>query len=381
MNPLIVVDPNIPFAKETFSPLGEVRLEEGRHINRTTVADADLLIVRSVTQVNADLLEGSRVRFVGTATIGTDHIGTEYLSKKGIAFADAAGSNANSVAEYLTAALLQLEEMLGASFDGRTIGVGGVGNVGRLVAEKAKILGMQVLLNDPPRAEKEGRAPFVSLQEVFEQAEVITLHTPLTREGNYPTYHLIGESDLDSMGKDAVLINTARGAVVDNQALLKSLEAGRIKAAVLDVWENEPEPDVQLLEKTTLATPHIAGYSLEGKVAGTQMIYDAACRHAGVEPHGRVNRFVEPLQNNVIEVTGQGREAIREAVNAAYNISEDDKNMRSILRLPPNERRSRFDQLRNEYRERREFASYTVTGSGLDSDTKGLIQDLGFSVV
>ncbi|HLG43654.1 MAG TPA: 4-phosphoerythronate dehydrogenase, partial [Nitrospirales bacterium] len=274
----IVADANIPLVEEAFGQLGQVTLLPGREIGPEQVRDADVLIVRSVTSVGPALLEGSRVRFVGSATIGLDHVDEVFLNRRGIAFAYAPGSNANSVAEYVIAALLALGR---ERYEGRTLGLIGVGRIGTLVQEKALALGMTVLANDPP-LERAGRAGLVSLDALLRGSDLVSCHVPLTREGPDATFHLLDEARLSLLQSHAVVINTARGPVVDNAALLRALRGGRIGGAVLDVWEHEPEPDPELIEAVTLGTPHIAGYSFDGKVNGTRMLYDAVC--AFLEP-------------------------------------------------------------------------------------------------
>ena len=376
----IVVDENIPLGKEAFSHLGEVILSPGRKIVWETVQEADLLVVRSITRVNRELLEGTPVRFVGTATIGTDHIDLPYLKESGITFADAAGCNANSVGEYTTAALLDLEAALGVSFVEKTMGIVGVGNVGKNVAEKARTLGMKVLLNDPPRAEREGPGGFVSLNEVLSESDVVTAHTPLEKGGKHPTYHLLGENELRAMKPGALLFNTSRGPVVDNKALLETLRSGHLSGALLDVWENEPTPDPALMAKVNIATPHIAGYSFDGKTTGTRMMYEAVCRFLDVEMVPAAELFNIPVDNPNLDLVSTGREALREAVFWAYPIQEDDRRMRDLIDLPEEERGERFDRLRKEYPVRREFHRYKVSGKHLTDEDCQTLKSLGFGL-
>jgi erythronate-4-phosphate dehydrogenase len=375
----ILADRNIPYATDVFSQFGEVELASGREISPALVRETDLLVVRSVTRVGPALLQGSKVRFVGTATIGVDHIDLDYLKSQGIAFADAAGSNANSVAEYVTAALCHLEESLGLSFAGKTMAVVGVGNVGTKVVEKSGALGMKVLQNDPPREEREGPKGFSPLSEALREADVLTLHTPLTREGDHPTYHLIGSKELASLKKGAFLFNTSRGAVAEGQALLDSLQSGLLGGAVLDVWEGEPNPDVRLVSLVSLGTPHIAGYSFDGKVKGTQMMAEAIACFLG-KPLAWPEGLPSPPENPVIRVTKEGREGIREAVLRACPIREDHKRMQPIAGLPGDQRSSLFDRLRKEYPIRREFSQYLVQGDCLSIKDRKEICNLGFRI-
>ncbi|MCG3195922.1 MAG: Erythronate-4-phosphate dehydrogenase [bacterium] len=373
----ILADRNIPFAVEVFSQFGHVRLASGREITPEMVREAEILVVRSVTRVDSALLEGSPVRFVGTATIGTDHIDLRYLKERGIVFADAAGSNATSVAEYVTAALLYVEQRDGISFEGKTLGVVGVGNVGSRVVRKGLALGMKVLRNDPPRAEREGPTGFVDLERVLVEADVVTLHTPLERGGAHPTFHLIGEAELSRLKPGSLLLNTARGAVVDNPALLRALKGGRLAGAVLDVWENEPDPDVDLVARTRIATPHIAGYSFDGKIAGTRMMAEAIGRFLGA-PFGWPEGLGAQERRSTVPLQGEGREAVRSAVLSAYPIGEDDARMRGILDLTPPERPAFFDRLRKEYPVRREFHQHAPPGGISDESALEILAALGF---
>jgi erythronate-4-phosphate dehydrogenase len=281
----IVADPNIPFVREAFGALGEIVFVPGRQMDAAIVRDADLLLVRSVTPVNAALLDGSRVKFVATATIGTDHIDLDYLQSRSIGFSSAAGSNANSVAEYVVTAMLEVAHRRKFRLRDKTLGVIGVGNVGTRVSRYAEALGMRVLRNDPPRARTERLTDFVPIERVLSDADIITLHVPLTKEGAHATHHMVAKDTLAALeDRRPILINTSRGAVVDNKALLKAIDGERLGGVVLDVWENEPNISPELLDVVEIGTPHIAGYSFDGKANGTQMIYEAACKFFGIEP-------------------------------------------------------------------------------------------------
>ncbi|MCX5634878.1 MAG: 4-phosphoerythronate dehydrogenase, partial [Planctomycetota bacterium] len=300
----IVADGNIPFVKECFSSLGEVKVVGGREITPTLIADTDILLVRSITPTGQDLLAGSRVRFVGTATIGFDHIDVDYLRKRNIGFASAPGSNANSVAEYVVAALLQVGQKYGITLEGKSIGILGVGNVGSRVAQKAAALGMKVYLNDPPlarkkfnrrergdRREENINKEYLPIEKLFD-CDFITLHTPLTFDGGDKTFHLADEKFFKSLKNGFVFLNTSRGGVADTSALKKVIREGKLQAAVLDVWENEPDIDPELLQMVDIATPHIAGYSFDGKVGGMFMIYKAACKHFGLKTKFNAESFL-----------------------------------------------------------------------------------------
>ncbi len=354
----IVADPNIPFVREAFGPHGEITLVPGRQITAETVREADALLVRSVTPVNESLLAGSRVQFVATATIGTDHVDERYLAAQGIGFASAAGSNANSVAEYVVAALLELAHRRRFRLRDKTLGVVGVGQVGSRVVQYARALGMRVLQNDPPRQRIERLPDFVTLDRLCAESDIITLHVPLTRQGSDATVHLFGKDRLASLEeRRPFLINTARGAVVDNKALLKAIDGDRIGGAVLDVWENEPNILPELLDVVDLGTPHIAGYSLDGKVNGTLMIYDAFCRHFQL-PATWQPRLPDGPRIEVSVGRGEDEEdLLRRVVRQVYDICADDAALRANVRD--------FDKLRAQYRVRREFHTVKLEGKGL----------------
>jgi len=358
----IVADGNIPFVKECFSSIGEVEIVSGRQIKPGVVADADILLVRSVTPVGLELLAGSKVRFVGTATIGFEHVDVDFLKCHHIGFASAPGSNANSVAEYVIAAMLEAGQKHGITLEGKSIGIIGVGNVGRRLAVKAEALGMRTYLNDPSLQRETGDAKYLPVEELF-GCDFVTLHTPLTFEGIDKTFHLADERFFKSLKKGCVFLNTARGGVVETNALKTAIRSGKIKAAALDVWENEPAIDVGLLETADIGTPHIAGYSFDGKVAGMIMIYKAACEYFEIEPRFDAALFLpEPVVAELEINAGRKseEEIIREAVRKIYDIKEDDKRMREILRLAAKERGAMFDRLRKEYPVRREFQNTQI---------------------
>jgi erythronate-4-phosphate dehydrogenase len=376
----IVADENIPCVREAFSHLGEVRLLHGRAISHEALLDANIMLVRSVTPVNAKLLQNSAVRFVGTATIGTDHIDTAYLGRQGIVFASAAGSNANSAAEYVVAALVHHAIKHGLSLEQLTLGVVGVGHIGSRVEKMAASLGMRVLLNDPPLARQTRDPKYLPLDALME-ADIITLHTPLTHEGEDATFHLFNAKRLHAMKRGSLLINTSRGAVVDNAALKAALQSGHLAAAILDVWENEPDVDVELLRLVEIGTPHIAGYSLDGKLNGTHQIYLAACEFLSVAPQWRLESALPPVSQPFISLSLAGRrneEILQSAIHHAYEIAVDDRRLRACLDMPPEEQGGYFDRLRRDYPVRREFHNYHVELSDNEVAFIKQLQALGF---
>ncbi len=376
--PRIVADENIPYVVEAFSTIGEVATVNGRTLTREMLAEADLLMVRSVTKVNAGLLEGTPVRFVATATIGLDHLDLDYLAAKGIPHASAPGSNANSVGEYVTCALLVLAKRRGLTLDGMTAGVVGVGNVGTQVVKKLEALGMTVLKNDPPLARKTGDPSYLPLDALFD-ADVITVHVPLTQDGEDPTYHMIDAGFLPKLKPGAILINSSRGSVADTQALLRYLDRRGRGPVVLDVWEGEPEISADLLAKVDLGSPHIAGYSFDGKVKGCQMIYKAACDFLGVDATWDPAEQLPAPEHPAVDVSrvgGGDEDMLREACLTVYDIEADDARLRKVLGMPEGERGPYFDRLRKEYPRRREFPNTRVAGASAAAAAK--LAALGF---
>lgn len=333
----IVCDENIAHAREFFASLGELICLPGRHLSAADIADADALIVRSVTNVTRELLAGSKVKFVGSATIGFDHIDLDYLRQANIAFAGAPGCNARAVVEYVLTALIALRA---ERLSELTVAVVGAGNVGGRLLWALDQLGVNSLMVDPfvSREQLAARFVFNQLPQQVDlaralQAEVICLHTPLTKTGVAPTYHLIGEQQIAALGAGSLLLNAGRGAVIDNQALLTRLQQHSDLDVVLDVWEGEPAISQALLDKVKIGSPHIAGYSAEGKLKGTQMVYQALCEY-----------FALPVAQPAI---APWQPAV------AYDIYADDRDLRGVF---PLEGAAGFDRLRKQYRHRPEAA-------------------------
>jgi erythronate-4-phosphate dehydrogenase len=372
----IVADANIPSAEEAFGNLGEIKLIPGRSIGPDHVHDADLLLVRSVTPVGAQLLDGSRVRFVGSATIGVDHVDLAYLRERGIAFAYAPGSNANSVAEYVITAMVALSYTPLAR---RSLGIIGLGRIGTLVQAKADAMGMSILANDPP-LERAGQGGLVPLDELLGSSDIVTCHVPLTGDGADPTFHLLDARTLSRLRPDAVVINTSRGPVVDNPDLLSALQRGRLAGAVLDVWEGEPLPDVKLIKAAAIATPHIAGYSVDGKIAGTRMLYEAACAFFKCPDQWRpiaLERDDVPIR---IDPSRTLEDIVESLVLHAYNIRRDDAAMKAIAGLPAPQRGVAFDRLRATYPARYEFENTSVFVPKSRDKIRRVLSAVGFAV-
>ncbi len=379
----IVADGNIPFVRECFSSIGEVKVVDGRQITPESVHDVDILLVRSITPVNEKLLAGSKVKFVATATIGFEHVDVDYLKSRNISFASAPGSNANSVAEYIVAALLSVGTKHKITLEGKSIGIVGVGNVGSNVAKKCLALGMRVKLNDPPLSRQTGDPKYQPLQELF-GCDFITLHTPLTFEGGDKTFHLAEEKFFASLKPGCVFINTSRGGVHDTVALKAAIRNKKVGATILDVWENEPNIDCELLRAVDISTPHIAGYSLDGKIVGMIMIYKDACEYFRLEPKYRISKDFPPSpivpQITIEKVGADQQQVLYETVQQVYCIDRDDFNMREIAMVRPEKRGEFFDDLRKNYPVRREFQNTTVILKPPCPTLVKILKGVGFEV-
>lgn len=381
---LIVADENIPLLDSFFGEIGEIRRVSGRTMTASDVRDAEVLLVRSVTHVGPELLEGSKVRFVGTATIGTDHVDEEWLARNGIRFSAAPGCNANSVAEYVLSVLSVHAERRGLTDWTRlSVGIVGVGNVGSELARKLERLGFDVRLCDPPRAELEDESDsqFVSLEETL-TCDVVTLHTPLTRNQPHATHHMVGADELEGLSADQLLINAGRGEVIDSQALKTRLSQANAPVVALDVWEGEPAIDPELVEQVWLATPHIAGYSLEGKVQGTEMIYRALSRYLGFPVRKQAGQFLpEPALSKVSFTSAADEDdAIKIALRACYDPRQDDARLRIAMQGSDQERAAAFDQLRRDYPVRRECSSLKVQLKGTSKSLQDSFRAIGFKL-
>lgn len=371
----IVADNKIPFMKGVLEPFADVVYLPGAQISREAALNADALIIRTRTKCDAALLEGTPVKFIATATIGYDHIDTDWCGYNSVFWTSAPGCNSSSVQQYVAAALLELAAKSDGELAGRKIGIVGVGNVGSKIRRAAEILGMKVLLNDPPRARKEGSGEFTDLESLLRESDIVTLHVPLSREGEDATWHLFGDRCFSLVKEGAWFINTSRGEVVDTASLKKALSEGRISEAVIDVWENEPYPDPELLASAFIATPHIAGYSTDGKANGTSMAVNSLCKFFGLPLKNWYPQEIPgPLSPELI-LEGQGRsgeEIIREAVLHTYDIWSDDRNLRSNP--------GSFEKLRGDYPLRREFPAYTLNMVRCRDEVTTALREIGFRV-
>ncbi|WXL27472.1 4-phosphoerythronate dehydrogenase PdxB [Ectopseudomonas mendocina] len=361
----IVADENIPLLDEFFAGFGNIRRLPGRSIDAASVADADVLLVRSVTNVDRALLQSSPVKFVGTCTIGTDHLDIPYFDEAGITWSSAPGCNARGVVDYVLGSMMVLAERQAADLSARTYGVVGVGQVGGRLVNVLKGLGWRVLVCDPLRQAAEG-GDFVSLQQVLDECDVISLHTPLERAGDHPTYHLLNAERLAALKPGCWLINSSRGPVVDNQALRALLPVRPDLQVVLDVWEGEPQADVELAALCQITTPHIAGYSLDGKLRGTEQIYQAYCRFLGTAAEVELQALMPApwLRELVVDATAPEAWALSSICRAVYDPRRDDADFRRSLIGDAAARRAAFDGLRKGYPVRRELEGLQVRLNG-----------------
>ena len=379
---LIVADENIPLIEEFFASFGEIRRLPGRQITRADVHDADVLLVRSVTRVDRELLEGSAVKFVGTCTIGTDHLALDDFEHAGIQWASAPGCNARGVVDYVLGSLLTLADIEGADLAQRTYGVIGAGEVGGRLVRVLRDLGWKVQVCDPLRQAAEG-ADYVSLEQIIEQCDVISLHTPLSKSGDFATWHLMDEARLNRLKPGTWLINASRGPVVDNAALRNVLNAREDLQAVLDVWEGEPQVDVELADLCVLATPHIAGYSLDGKQRGTAQIYQALCAFLGQTPQVQLADLLPAPWLAKVELSANSDQAWALAMvcRGVYDPRRDDADFRRTLTGPVDQQKQAFDALRKHYPVRREIEGLTVHIEGHNPALTKMAAALGCVVV
>ena len=371
----IIADDKIPFLKGVLEPFAEVIYLPGSQINRNVAKRSDALLVRTRTKCNSELLKGTPVKFIGTATIGFDHIDTDYCEKNNIKWTNTPGCNSSSVQQYIAAALLRISAESGFSLKDKTLGIIGVGNVGSKVQKLANALGMKVILNDPPRERREGKSNFADLEHLLNESDIITLHVPLNMDGQDKTFHLFSNETFNKVKKGSWLINSSRGEVVDTEALKNALNAEKIAGVVIDVWEREPEIDIPLMHMAFLATPHIAGYSADGKANGTAMIVKNFCESFDIPLTDWYPSEVPVPQEAVITIDCNGKsneDILRKAVIHSYNIVEDDIR----LRFDP----SLFEKERENYPLRREFSYYTINLKDGNEEVEKLLKDLGFKV-
>lgn len=369
----IIADRNIPYLQGIVENYGEVTYLDGADFSHETIKDADTLIVRTVTRFDESILSGTKVKLICSATIGYDHIDTAYCDAHGIAWRNAPGSNSGSVQQYIVSSLITIARKQGFDLRDKTIGIVGVGNVGSKVAKACEILGMKVLLNDPPRQRTEGdNNDFVSLERIKEEADIITFHTPLIREGEDRTYHLADDDFFLSLKKRPVIINSARGAIIETDAIKNAIVQKLISGAIIDCWENEPVIDLQYMKLTDIATPHIAGYSADGKANATRMSLESISEFYNLDRLPIALIQVPEPANPIIDLDTYAESANRvyDAVLETYNpLNDFDR-----LKTSP----GTFKQLRNNYPLRREYFAYTVENAS--PEEKNILSRLGFHI-
>jgi erythronate-4-phosphate dehydrogenase len=372
----IVADDKIPFLRGALEPWAEVIYMPGKEISQSAVMDADGLLIRTRTKCNELLLSGSKVRFIGTATIGYDHIDTDYCENHGIFWTNATGCNSSSVRQYVASSLLTLAHDNDFDLRDKTLGIVGVGNVGSKVEMFARSIGMNVLLNDPPRAELEGKAGFDSLGTLLKEADILTVHVPLCKTGENQTFHLFDTGIFSKMKRGMWFINSSRGEVVDTSSLELALENHQIAGAVIDVWENEPDISLNLLSKAAIGTPHIAGYSTDGKANGTAMVVRSLAEFFGLPLADWYPVNVPEPATARIEIDCAGKsfnDIIRAAVLHTYDVKSDDRTLRS---LP-----SGFENQRGTYPVRREFTSFSLKLRNCSDLTGTVLKNIGFTIL
>jgi erythronate-4-phosphate dehydrogenase len=371
----IIIDDKIPYIRGAFEGVAEVVYLPGSKTTPEVVKNADAIVTRTRTICNEKLLAGSSVKFIATATIGYDHIDTDYCDIAGIKWTNAPGCNSKSVEQYIASTLMVLAERKNLNMKDLCIGVVGVGNVGSKVARICDLFGMKVLLNDPPRERAEGSAAFVSLKQVMEEADIITLHVPLNMKGEDATFHLGNEAFFAELKRNPILINSCRGEVVDTISVKTALQNGQISGFICDCWENEPDIDLELLEMTEIATPHIAGYSKDGKATGTQMSVQAISQFFNLGLDNWQASGIELPANPVFELNGAGmseQEIVSNAILHTYDIRNDDQDFRKNP--------AQFEQLRGDYPTRREFPAFTIVAKNISEENWDILKKLGFNI-
>jgi erythronate-4-phosphate dehydrogenase len=369
----IIIDDKIPYIRGAFENVADVVYLPGSKTTAEIAKDADAIVTRTRTICNEKLLAGSTVKFIATATIGYDHIDTEYCDNAGIQWTNAPGCNSKSVEQYIASVIMVMAEKNNWNLSEKTIGVVGVGNVGSKVARICEIFGMKVLRNDPPRERAEGSGQFVSIQQIMDEADIITLHVPLNMKGEDATFHLGNDLFFNALKKKPLLINSCRGEVTETNAVKTAIKSGQISAFVCDCWENEPDLDLELLLLTEIATPHIAGYSKDGKAIGTLMSVQAINNYFGLGLENWKPSGVELPLNSEIIIDGTGfteQQIIAKAILHTYDIRNDDRDFRNSV--------TDFEQLRGDYPTRREFPAFTIKAKNIAEKTLGKLKELGF---
>ena len=370
------------YGEQVFETLGDVAMVPDEAISSAILKDADAVVIRSKTKVTPELLDGTAICFVGIATAGVDHMDLVCLEDRGIAWTTSGGCNANSVSEYIVSALLSLVQRHGLILSDLTLGVIGVGHVGSAVAQKATALGMKVLLNDPPRRLQDNDPNLYPLDRVLQDSDIVTLHVPLTEAGPFSTRRLVNCRFFEQMKPGSLFLNASRGEVVDSDALLNAMDHGMVLAAALDVWEHEPCIREDVLNRVDLGTPHIAGYSVEGRVNGTRMVFDGLCSFFELSPDVPFEQLIPAAPKHVINVDGRGlldEDVLWRVIRSAYDIEGDDR----MLRKGGGDDEvwsAHFNKLRRTYPQRWEFACTRARIHHADERITRKISDLGFRI-
>jgi erythronate-4-phosphate dehydrogenase len=370
----IYYEDSLPYAEQFFADLAQCQVFSHRTVTADTLADADILLVRSTTKVNEQLLSlNQQLKFVGTATAGTNHMDFDYLQGRGIETASAAGCNAVAVAEYVLSAIFVMAEKLAWLLADKTVGIVGAGHVGSALEQKLKALGIKTLLCDPPLQDKGDPREFVDMQQIM-ACDVISLHVPLVKDGLYPTAHLFDRNRLATLTADQILINACRGEVLDNQAALSLFKQGKAMNLVLDVWENEPLIDLELVPYVALATAHIAGHTIEGKARGTEMLYHKVCELLNKPICKQLSDYLPVADPLILEISDNGEEqdVIKGLILSVYDIRNDNLQFKASINEP-----EQFGYIRKNYAIRREFAALQVNAGNFDRSEA--IYELGFS--
>lgn len=373
----IIADDKIPFLKGVLEPVADIQYLNPSDITHNAIKHADAVIIRTRTNCNSKLLDDTNIKFIATATIGYDHIDTEYCSRNNINWINAPGCNSSSVMQYISSVLLTIGYKKKLNLADLTIGIVGVGNVGSKVARLAKILDMNVLLNDPPRARKEGNREFVELDELISKSDIITFHVPLIKNGEDKTYHMADEIFFNNFNNNKIVFNTSRGQVIETNSIKNAIKKNIVSTAVLDVWENEPNIDLELLNMVDIATPHIAGYSADGKANGTSVCVRNISSFFDLNIDKNWYPEELPIPNNSNEIyidckNQSNQEIFYKAVVSSYDIMRDDNTLRNSVKT--------FEKQRGNYPVRREFPFYKVNTKNCYTEIGTKLQELGFQI-
>lgn len=373
----IIADDKIPFLQGVLEPFANIEYYPGKEITNYRISDADVLIIRTRTKCNKELLEGTRIKLIATATIGFDHIDTIYCKENEIKWLNAPGCNSGSVMQYITAALIQVAAEEEFNLSEKTIGIIGVGNVGQKVHTVAEVLGMNVLLNDPPRERIEGGNAFCDLERIKNESDIISFHVPLNREGADKTYHLADDDFFNQLIKKPTIINSSRGEVIKTSSLIDAIKSNKINKTVIDVWENEPDINLKLLDLVDIATPHIAGYSIDGKANGTAVCVNAVNKYfnLGLEENWYPSEIPIPDDGIELCVNGNKKEVqdiISEVVNSTYNMVDDNMKFK--------ESPDTFEKQRGNYPVRREFFNYIINLHNCDNIIPEMLDKMNFKI-